>query len=101
MLETGRQANGVPFTLLHMDNAKSHNSTSNLEQMMQLGFKRASHPPYSADIEPSDFFPFGWLKGELARRPLFKMEDVFQTVSEILENLTIDIIRSAFLDWIE
>jgi hypothetical protein len=82
MLETGRQANGVPFTLLYMDNAKFHNSTSNLEQMTQLRFKRVSYPPYSADIAPSDFFLFGWLKGELARRSLFEMEDVFQTVSE-------------------
>jgi hypothetical protein len=52
-------------------------------------------------MAPSDFFLFGWLKGEVARRRLVEMEDVLQGVSPSLGNRTIDIIRSAFLDWIE
>jgi hypothetical protein len=35
--------------------------------MTQLEFKRVSHSPYSPDIASSDFFLFGWIKGELAR----------------------------------
>jgi hypothetical protein len=81
-----------------MDNVKQYNSKSNLEQMTQLGFKRDSHPLYSPDIAPSDFFLFGWLKGELVRRPLVEMVYVFQAVSEILGNLTTDIVRSVLLD---
>jgi hypothetical protein len=66
-LQAGGRANGVSFTLLHMDNAKSHNSKSNVEQMTQLGFKRPPYPPYNLDIALSDFFLFGCLKSELAR----------------------------------
>jgi hypothetical protein len=55
ILQAGWQRNEVPFTLLHIDNGKPHNSKSNLEQMMQLGFKRAIHPPYSQNITPFDF----------------------------------------------
>jgi hypothetical protein len=70
MLQAGGRANGILFILFilfYMDNAKPHNSKFNLEQMTQLGFKRAIHPSYSQDIAPSDFFLFGWLKGEVAR----------------------------------
>jgi hypothetical protein len=84
-----------------MDNAKPHNSKSNLEQMKKLGFKRILHPPYKQDITPYDVFLFGWLNDELIRQSLVEIDDIFQVVSEILENLTTDIIRSAFLDRIE
>jgi hypothetical protein len=98
VLQAGGRVNGVPFTLLHMNNAKSHNSKSNLEQMTQLEFKRIIHPPYSRDIAPSDFFLFGWLKGELARRPLVEIEDVFQVIRDNLRNLTTGIVRPVLLD---
>jgi hypothetical protein len=55
MLQTGGRTNGVPFTLLHMDNAKPHHFKSNFEQMTQLEFKRATNPLYSQDIALSDF----------------------------------------------
>jgi hypothetical protein len=84
-----------------MDNAKSHNSKSNMEQMTQLGFKRAIHSPYSSDIAPSEFFLFGWLKDELARQSLGEMEDILQAIIEISKNLTPNIVRSVFLTWIE
>jgi hypothetical protein len=29
--------------------------------------KQASHPPYSPDLAPSDFFLFGYLKGKLMK----------------------------------
>jgi hypothetical protein len=59
ILQTGGRGNGVSFTLLYMDNVKLHNSKSNLEQITQLGFKRAIHLPYSQDIALFDFFFFG------------------------------------------
>jgi hypothetical protein len=92
MLQAGWWINGVPFTLLHMNNAKPHNFKSNFEQMTQLEFKRITHLPYSRNVAPSDFFLFGWLKGELARRSLVKIEDVFQIVCDILGNLITGIV---------
>jgi hypothetical protein len=84
-----------------MDGANPYNFKSNLEQIAQLGFKRTLHPPYSPDIAPSDFFLFGWVKGKLPRQSFVEMEDVFQAISEILRNLTADMVRSVFPTWIE
>ena len=36
--------------------------------MQQSTFKRAPHPLYSPDIAPSDFFLFGYVKGQLQDR---------------------------------
>jgi hypothetical protein len=66
--------------------------------MTQLGFRQAIHQLYNEDIAPSDFFLFGWFKSKLARRLIVEMVDVFQAVSEMLGNLTIDRVRSIFLD---
>jgi hypothetical protein len=56
-----------------------------------------SHNPlYSQDIALSDLFLFGWLKGELVRRSLIEIGDIFQAINEISGNLTIDIVRSVF-----
>ena len=49
--------------LLH-DNARPH--TANLTQatIRDLNFETLSHPPYSPDLAPSDF----WLFGEMAKQ---------------------------------
>jgi hypothetical protein len=75
ILQTEWWPNEILFIMLHMVNAKPDNFKYNLEQMTQFGFKRAFHPPYTQDIVLSDFFLFGWFKGELARRNLVEMED--------------------------
>jgi histone-lysine N-methyltransferase SETMAR len=50
---------------LHMDNAKSHRSKTSVQKIDEMGFVLVSHPPYSPDIAPSDFFLFGSLKDRL------------------------------------
>jgi hypothetical protein len=60
-----------------MDNAKSHNSKSNVKEMKQLGFKGAIRPSYSHEVAPFDLLLSGWPKGELARRILVEMDGVF------------------------
>jgi [histone H3]-lysine36 N-dimethyltransferase SETMAR len=37
-------------------------------ELHELGYKLLSHPPYSPDLAPSDFFQFAELKRMLARK---------------------------------
>jgi hypothetical protein len=57
-----------PWSLVHMDNARSHTSKRNLARIEELRFKRIPYPHFSPDIAPSDFFLFGRLKAELSSR---------------------------------
>ena len=53
---------------LHLDNAKVHNSKLTSRKYDILGFKRASHPAYSQDIAPGDFYLFGFLEEKLKEK---------------------------------
>jgi hypothetical protein len=69
--------------------------------MEELRFKRVPHPPFSYEIAPSDFFLFGWLKGELSSRQVSEFNRLFEIVDEILSTLTPDTIAGVFENWIE
>jgi hypothetical protein len=65
-IQREEKAKHRPWTLVHMDNAKSHKSKWNLVIIEELYLKCVAHSPFSPDIALSDFFLFEWLKGELA-----------------------------------
>jgi hypothetical protein len=69
--------------------------------MEELRPKRVAHPPFSHEITPSDFFLFGWLKGELSSRPDSEINGLFEIVEEILITRTSDTIARVFANWIE
>jgi hypothetical protein len=69
--------------------------------MEELGIKGVVHPPFGLDIAPSDFFLFGWLKGELSSRPVSEINGLFEIVEEILSIFTPDTIARVFANWIE
>ena len=47
--------------LLH-DNAQAHMSRVAQAVVKDIGFEQLSHPPYSSDLAPSDFYIFRHLK---------------------------------------
>jgi hypothetical protein len=100
-LNGGGKKKHRPGTLLHMDNAKSRRPKRNLARMEELHLKRTAHPPFSPDVAPSDFFLFGWLKGELSSRSVGDINELFELVDEILSTLATDTITRVFANWIE
>ncbi len=48
--------------LLHQDNASSHTAVPTLALLGESGIQMLSHPPYSPDLAPCDFFLFPRLK---------------------------------------
>ncbi len=51
--------------LLHHDNASAHTSAQTLDFLAQENVQLVSHPPYSPDLAPCDFFLFPKVKEKL------------------------------------
>jgi histone-lysine N-methyltransferase SETMAR len=64
--------------LLH-DNAWPHTAHATVAKIKDLHFQCLPHPPYSPDLEPSDFHVFGALEGELSGRK-FRSDEVQEAV---------------------
>jgi molecular chaperone DnaK len=64
--------------------------------MEELRLKRVAHPPFRPDIAPSDFFLFGWLKGELFSRPVSEINGLFEIVGNDWDKGLIDWLAGTF-----
>jgi hypothetical protein len=61
----------------------------------------AIHPPYSADLAPSDFFPFGYVKNCL-QGPTFQSHGEFLAgIVVVLGQIPIETLQHVFEHWME
>jgi len=79
----GRLSTGV---LLQRDKARSHTAPFNCCNNPRLSFECLPHPPYSPDLDASDFHVFGPLKEAMECRSFRSDEVVQQTVQERLHS---------------
>jgi hypothetical protein len=49
--------------------------------------KSTSHPPYSPDLAPSDFYLFGYVKKSLAGLPFEDADQLLAAVEGVLEGI--------------
>jgi hypothetical protein len=99
-LHAGEEKKHCPWLFVHMDDARIRVLNRNLARTEELRLKRVPHPPFSPDIAPSDFFLFGWLKGEPSSWQASDINEVF----DIVENSgrpTSGTIARVFRNWIE
>ena len=61
--------------LLHHDNASAHTAAATLDYLQENGVQLVTHPPYSPDLAPCDFFLFPAVKKELKGKPFETVED--------------------------
>jgi histone-lysine N-methyltransferase SETMAR len=54
-------------SVVHAANARPESARRTVRYIEACGMVRASHPPYSPDLAPSDFFLFGCFKIMLQR----------------------------------
>jgi len=83
--------------ILHLDNARPHLAD---EEMAELGITRMSHPPYSPDLAPSDFFLFGFLKTCLEGRNFASAEELLISVREILQTVSREMLIGVYREWV-
>ncbi|MCP6710980.1 hypothetical protein NL489_26900, partial [Klebsiella pneumoniae] len=61
--------------LFHHDNAPAHTSAVVAAKLMEIGFQNVSHPPYSPDLAPSDYYLFPNMKKWLAGKRFYSNEE--------------------------
>jgi histone-lysine N-methyltransferase SETMAR len=86
---------------VHADNARSHVPTRLKQHMEDHSLRTASHPPYSSDLAPSDFFLFGYHKRTLQRSEFQSVEDLLEAVVRILNATSTDTLIGKFHEWIK
>ena len=69
------------------DNAPAHTSAVVVAKLMELGFQLVSHPPYSPDLAPSDYYLFPNMKKWLAGKRFYGNEDVIAETNGYFSDL--------------
>lgn len=68
--------------LFHQDNARPHAAMLTQQKLNELGWEVLSHPPYSPDIAPSDYYLFRSLQNYLTGKKFTSFEAVSKAVAE-------------------
>jgi hypothetical protein len=72
----------TPNLLAHMDNSMCHNGTKITKQFKKKRLIRFPHSSYSPDLNPCDFWAFGYLKHRLKDRQLQSANDIQTAIRE-------------------
>ena len=76
----------------HQDNALVHNSILVTDYLTKMGINTVSHPPYSPDLAPCDFWLFPKLRGCRYET----IEEMKEAVTKVIDTLTQDDFYGAF-----
>lgn len=96
-----RPSNGCKNVILHIDNARPHNSLISKAKIEEFGLKRMKHPPYSPDLSPCDFWLFGYLKEKLKGNHFTCQEDLKNKIIQILNEIPKNQFNSVYEEWIK
>ncbi|GFW62792.1 histone-lysine N-methyltransferase SETMAR [Trichonephila clavipes] len=72
--------------VFHQDNARPHTSVVTRQKLWELGWEVLMHPPYSPDMEPSDYHPFLALQNFMSDKKLGSREDCENRLLEFFPN---------------
>jgi transposase len=74
----------IPPLLLHFDNASPHRSRATQAFLQENDLDILPAPAYSPDLAPSDFFLFGYLKGELKGKVFLNAESLKAEIDKLV-----------------
>jgi transposase len=94
---------GKTLTLffIHLDNAPPHNSKQSQECIQASKAQRLPHPVDSADVAPSDFFLFGYLKEKLTAFHCTTRDEFKSAIITIFNEIDRETLRAVFNSWVE
>jgi histone-lysine N-methyltransferase SETMAR len=87
--------------VVHADNAKPHVAKRVKQFMDDNGLRTASHPLYSPDLAPSDFFLFGHVKTALRGTVFENAEELLEAVTTILRGIPTETLLATFHQWMD
>ena len=91
---------GLRKSLLLHDNASPHKAKVTATYLVDQGLQVLPHLPYSPDLAPCDFWLFPLLKGKLAGRKFFRIQDLSKAVNSELRALSHSDYQNAFDLWL-
>jgi hypothetical protein len=99
---SGARRKRLKVWLIHMDNARPHNSGQAQRGIEVSRVERLLHPAYSPDPTPSDFFLFGYehIKGKLSGHNCESQEGLFNAITKIFAGVEQEVMRSIFESWV-
>ena len=83
-VRTRRPKSGIT---LHHDNAPAHTAAATREFLASEGVQLMSHPPYSPDLAPCDFFLFPHVKKQLRRTRYECPQDAIRTFTRAIDSM--------------
>ena len=86
--------------ILHMDNAKPHNSQKTQEKIEELGFSRLPQPRYSPDLSPNDFFLYGYIKEKLENKFHSTPAELMKSIIGICQEIDKITWKNVYESWI-
>ena len=78
-IHRGKLSKGI---LLQQDNARVHTCKIAMDAVERNGYELITHPAYSPDLPPNDYFLFPNLKKDISGRHFRSNEDVVAAVEE-------------------
>jgi hypothetical protein len=85
-------------TIVYADNTGPHAAKCATEYMDDNSLKRATHPPLSPDLAPSDFCLFEYVKHQLQGHEFTEGAELVSAISELLNQISIDLLVDIFDD---
>jgi len=85
--------------ILHQDKAPAHNALSVKQFLANKSIIVLEHPPYSSDLDPSDFYIFPKIKSVLKGTHFVSVEHVKAKTAENLNSLTEHDLQNCFEYW--
>jgi hypothetical protein len=84
-----------PRIVLHFDNATHHTTKYTIDDLRANRLTRVSHPAFSPDLAPSDFYLFGKLKMALMDEASAG-DELLQVVTEVLNRISRQELEAVF-----
>jgi histone-lysine N-methyltransferase SETMAR len=100
--ESWRERGGGNFgkLIVHAHNARPHKSSVSQQFMAPNAMVVGTHPPYSLDLAPSDFYLFGDVTGLLRGESFETREQLLSAVEDIVKSLEKRTLTKVFAEWI-
>jgi hydrogenase maturation factor len=86
--------------LIHMDNARPHNSGPAQRCLEISRAERLPHPACSPDLIPSDFFLSGYIKEKSSDCDCESQEDLLNAITEIFTGVDQEVLLCVFESWV-
>jgi transposase len=85
--------------VLHHDNAPAHTALAVQHFLASKNMTVVSHPPYSSDLAPCDFFLFPKMKIKLKEQRFDVVEEIQAESQKVLKTLTQKDFQDSFRSW--